>query len=75
MGANINIDLKINDIRCFEFKNNYEIITFHQNNDVKIFDIRNYSKPKLEKNNIKFNFEIYDKNNDFIYLNILKINY
>ena len=69
MGANMNIDLKINDIRCFEFKNNYEIITFHQNNDVKIFDIRNYSKPKLEMNNIKFNFEIYDKNNDFIYLN------
>ena len=62
------IDLKINETICFEFKNNYEIITFHKNKNIKIFDIRNFSKPIREKNITKFDYEIYDKNNDYIYI-------
>ena len=70
------ININHNDIKSFEFKNNNELITFHRGQIVKTWDFRNSKHPKLEKKlDFSFNFELYDKNNNYTYIqsDILKI--
>ena len=62
-------------IKNYEFKNNKELITFHTNDSLKIWDIRKCSNPINIIENFPVEFELYNKNNNYKYLkdNYLKI--
>ena len=61
----ISIDVK--DLTGFEFRNNQDIISFHRDNSIKIWDIRKYDEIKAEIKDAQISDWLYDKNNDFIY--------
>ena len=61
----ISIDVK--DLTGFEFRNNQDIISFHRDNSIKIWDIRKYNEIKAEIKDAQISDWLYDKNNDFIY--------
>ena len=65
---NIVISIGSNDLINFEFRKNDDIITFHFGGVIKIWDNRNYSKPKIEIKDLPFSYELYDKNNDYLYI-------
>ena len=62
----ISIDVK--DLTGFEFRNNQDIISFHRDNSIKIWDIRKYNEIKAEIKDAQISDYLYDKNNDFIYI-------
>ena len=53
-------------IKNFEFKNNSELLTFHDDNTLKIWDIRNYTQLIKTFSNIPYKYGLYDKNNNYI---------
>ena len=61
--------ISLDDLLYIEFKNNFELITFHTDQSVKIWDIRNYSIPKIQKTIDKyFYLELYDEKNNYTYI-------
>ena len=62
------VAIEADNINSFEFINSEDIITFHDDSTIKKWDIRYYIKPKLEIKDVNADFELYDKNNDYIYI-------
>ena len=62
------ITIDSDSINSFEFINNQDLITFHDDCSIKKWDIRYYNKPKLEIKDVYADYELYDKNNDYIYI-------
>lgn len=62
------IAIDTDNINAFEFINSQDIITFHNDSVIKKWDIRYYNKPKLEIKGLSVDYELYDKNNDYIYI-------
>ena len=61
--------IKANNFMGFEFRNNEDdIISFHDDKTIKIWDKRYCSNPKLEIKDSSNYYKLYDKKNDFIYL-------
>ena len=61
--------IKANNFMGFEFRNNEDdIISFHDDKTIKIWDKRYYSNPKLEIKDSSNYYKLYDKKNDFIYV-------
>ena len=62
------ITMSANNIKRFEFINSEGLITFHDDNVIKKWDIRNYKNPALEIKDVYTYYELYDKKNDYIYI-------
>lgn len=62
------ITIDADSINAFEFINSQDIITFHNDSVIKKWDIRYYNKPKLEIKDLSVDYELYDKNNGYIYI-------
>ena len=62
------ITIDADNINSFEFINNQDLITFHNDSMIKKWDIRYYNNPKLEIKDLYADYELYDKNNDYIYI-------
>ena len=61
--------INTNNFMGFEFRNNEnDIISFHDDKTIKIWDKRNYSVPRLEIKELSNYRKLYDKKNDFIYV-------
>ena len=65
---NIIFSICANDLKNFEFRKNEDIITFHFKDVIKIWDTRKYSQPKFEFKDLPLSYELYDKNNDYLYI-------
>ena len=65
---NIIFSICANDLINFEFRKNEDIITFHFKDVIKIWDTRKYSQPKFEFKDLPLSYELYDKNNDYLYI-------
>lgn len=62
------IAIVTDNVDGFEFINSQDLITFHNDSVIKRWDIRYYNKPKLEIKGLSVDYELYDKNNDYIYI-------